>query len=306
MASVSPFYDLILVEIKSVLLNYRTELKSHLFEHIEKYARFYSLFNTTEYGSTASEALEKWIVRLSLDAPLATDLSQNEKKEDAYESLLTIRGKQSELMNQYQQILQNLVGQQDTVSVSQICDILERITETSAHDQNDLIEWAQSNIVRRVKRPAAVKSFVEFLRSERIEVVNLPTFIKKIDETLSQLFELDQRVVALQTHFSNVCYNYRKQRSQGHYNQTLVQERTHQFNILHHLTQFLEHNTLEPLLLQAVNGWGQLHLDGQDEEWDGWGTLTQNIVALPLEDVPPDLHESVGHLKQLVSKLNTQ
>lgn len=292
----SPFEDLILVEIKSQLLNLKNA--PQLFDHVHTYRAFYAHLNIEQLDGTAEEALQKWVVRLTLDSPLVE--ASERPLQNVFEELLTIRGKQTELMDQHSGIIDTLrTAIAPPLSWDQTVSVLECVDEMHSQKQRDLYLWSTAHPLLRWRHVNdSVKDFQSLLLDETIDVKHAPLLFTTALSVLVDLEPLDKRVVALQSHFSQVCFNYRKSRSREHFHKEVVQDRVYKFNVLEKITQLLENETT-PEFVQAVHGWGQLYVDGQHEEWNGWDALVRHLKNSPDDKLPTELHESAQNLRQI-------
>lgn len=291
----SPFEDLILVEIKGRLLDLKNI--QPLFGHVHQYRQFYSQFNLEQWNGDAQTALEKWVLRLTLNSPV---VETKTTADTVFEDLLTIKGKQSEIMEQYDMIisgLQNCVT--PSLSKNQAFNILEHVYECSAEYKHDLYIWSQKSFVLRgFYLNDSVADFQNMLEGEEIPKHNTLKILQHLNLMLNDLEMLDRRVVALQTQFSNICFMYRKGRSQAHFQKEMVYDHTYKFSILEKITSLLYSQTSSDFI-QAVHGWGQLYINGQDDQWSGWNHLIEHLKSAPLETIPSQLHESALNLRQL-------
>ena len=292
----SPFEDLILVEIKSQLLNLKNATK--LFEHVHAYRSFYGQLNIEGLDGTAEEALQKWVVRLTLESPTVEDTDP--PLQNVFEELLTIRGKQTALIEQHSTIIDKLrTSVASHLSWDQAVSVLEWVHEAHFQKQHDLHQWSTAHsLLRWHYTNDSVKDFQMFLIEENIDTKHAPTLFQTAQVVLQELEPVDKRVVALQAHFSKVCFNYRKSRSREHFHKEMVQDRTYKFNVLEKITQLLEDET-SPEFVRAVHGWGQLYVNGQNDEWDGWGVLVNHLKNSSDETIPEPLHESAHNLRQI-------
>lgn len=291
----SPFEDLILVEIKARLLDLKNT--QPLFGHVHQYRHFYSQFNLEQWDGDAQTALEKWVLRLTLNSPVVETQATTDT---VFEDLLTIKGKQSEIMEQYDEViagLQNSVT--PSLSKNQVFNILEYVYECSSEYKHELYIWSQKpSVLRCFYSNASVVDFQKFLEDENISKHHTLKILQHINLMLNDLDMLDRRVVALQTEFSNTCFMYRKGRSQAHFQKEMVYDHTYKFNILEKITSLL-HNQTSSDFVEAVHGWGQLYINGQDDHWIGWSHLIEHLKSAQLDTIPVQLHESALNLRQL-------
>lgn len=294
----SPFEDLILVEIKARLLDLKNI--QPLFDHVHEYRNFYAHFNLDQWDADEQTALQKWVVKLTLEGPaLDTD---NSASDTTFDDLMLIQGKQSEIIEQYDLIfdkLQNCVS--PPLSKSQIHTVLEYLYECSFEHQRHLFIWAHKPYWTQWYYFNHIeKDFIAFLSDENIPKQYASKILQNIYTVFNELKMLDQRVVALQTQFSNVCFNYRKNRSRAHFQKEMINDHTYKFNVLEKITTLLQQQTSADFI-QAVHGWGQLYIDGQDDQWAGWALVVEHLKTAPLETLPMQLHESAQNLRQLQS-----
>lgn len=292
----SPFEDLILVEIKSQLLNLKNA--PQLFEHVHTYRTFYGQLNIEGLDGTAEEALQKWVVRLTLESPTVED--SEPPLQNVFEELLTIRGKQTALMEQHSTIIDKLrTALTPHLSLDQTVSLLECVHEMHSKKQHDIHTWSAAYPFLRWRYTNdSIKEFQTFLTEENIDIKHAPVLFQAAQGVLQELEPVDKRVVALQSHFSKVCFEYRKSRSREHFHKEVVQDRIYKFNVLEKITQLLEDETT-PAFVQAVHGWGQLYVDGQNDEWNGWDILVNHLKNSSDEAIPQQLHESASNLRQI-------
>lgn len=294
----SPFEDLILVEIKARLLDLKNV--QSLFDHVHTYRNFYSHFNLEQWDVDEQIALQKWVEKLSVNGPainISTPVSDN-----TFEDLLLIQGKQSDIMEQYDLVfdtIQTCVS--PPLSKTQIYAVLEYLYECPLEQQRNLFIWAHKPyLIRWYYSSHIKKDFIVFLNEENIPQHHALKILHNIYHVFNDLKILDQRVVALQTQFSNVCFNYRKNRSRSHFQKELINDHTYKFNVLEKITTLLQQQT-SAAFTQSVHGWGQLYIDGQDDQWPGWKLLVEHLKSASLETIPVELHESAQNLRQLQS-----
>lgn len=294
-AMTSPFEDLILVEIKARLLDLKNT--QPLFGHVHQYRSFYSQFNLEQWDGDAQTALEKWVLRLTLNSPVVENKASGDT---VFEDLLTIKGKQSEIMEKYDLIISGLQNSvTPSLSKNQAFNILEHVYECSSEYKHNLYVWSQKpSVLRWLYSNSSVVDFQHVLESENIPQQQTLKIVQHIHLMLNDLEMLDRRVVALQTQFSNTCFMYRKGRSQAHFQKEMVYDQTYKFNILEKITSLLYSQTSTDFV-EAVHGWGQLYINGQDEQWSGWGHLINHLKSAPLEMIPSELHESALNLRRL-------
>lgn len=292
----SPFEDLILVEVKTKLLNLKNN--KQMFEHVHEYRKFYASLNIAGMDASAEEALQKWVARLTLNDPAVEE--ERSPLTNVFDELVTVRGKQAELMAQYAALVQNIqTSVSPHLTIEQTFSVLEHICELNPEKQKNLIVWSKApRVLRWHYFDESVKDFQEFLSEENLNSKKASMLINACALVLQDLAQLDRQVVSLQSHFSNVCFQYRKSRSREHFQNEIVQDEIYKFSVLDKITKLLDCET-SPDFVQAVHGWGQLYIDGQNEQWLGWSTLLNDLKNLPDNEIPVDLRESAQNLRQI-------